>query len=534
MKQLRISLALAGACAVFSPSRALAFATEHHFCEDFLAARAAFPGAEDPASQRTHLGTMAAHFLHSLHGKADEAILRERRQQGFEALLSGAGFLDQVRDRLRSDGADRDLAGLAADLLADHGAPSDLRFLLEELQRPGRREDTLAVIAKALGRMCFSPDPLHEADPAPREAIEFLRASLRDERSVMKGAAILGLVESGRSVEALPALRELLGDEDQREQALQAAVVCRGLLAQEDADPVLRAQVLALAESSCEQALVAPIDFNSPVARLSAPARTYQDAVRLLQALADPRAVPTLQACFLHPRSSFLLGKDGTMNLRQALQRSRKGLDSAGRAALDELFAGVLLEAGERLFTLPEDPMTEAEFVEFAAQRDQRFNAASYFCELWSHAAEVKEALTGATDALAYLESLVLAEDPEVGGEAGGRLHSAVEEKPETRLLAARLIGRMEREGFAASVDVERHLVDTLGTELKVPVDQLQEGMALLRGATSPLLCLRIPTLQLPPDTYLMFASIEGLRERGWRVVLTPEAILVSRSPEPS
>ena len=87
--------------------------------------------------------------------------------------------------------------------------------------------------------------------------------------------------------------------------------------------------------------------------------------------------------CYQHDNAPALLSMDDFQQLRWSLQQLRGKLAPEQKLRLDDMFRECLMSYGERLFLIDEEPVDAAEFSRLHADRDRRYNAASYFVELW-------------------------------------------------------------------------------------------------------------------------------------------------------
>src|SRR5262249_50730237 len=106
----------------------------------------------------------------------------------------------------------------------------------------------------------------------------------------------------------------------------------------------------------------------------------------------------------------------------------------------------ILTDAGSRLFSLEEEPLTADEQKAFWEARDARYNALAYFVDEIRRSSPTKELLKGRRDLPDLLVAITRARADVKEGSGADVVYKAVLDKLENRVLALQLLSNMERE----------------------------------------------------------------------------------------
>jgi hypothetical protein len=484
-------------------------------------------------------------------------------------------FREEVYGPLRKDPRTRELLrslarkpavgfdfsiGTAAMVLADAPDADDLAAIYAGYQ--ATPPDQRASVARQLGRAIAK---LKEAQPRPPlvdETLARLKSDAIEGRAGQRGAAIEGLFRSGDAEEAVRVLRPLFdGTEHDALETVTVLQACSRLFQRKDLDPFLRARAVVAAENAV-QTLLASQDEVAPTQVIAGEGRTLRAAIAFLQDAGGPAEFELFLRCLEDPRAQKLMGMDGLQNLRFALQRQRNKVTPELGARLDERWLAILLAAGNRLFSLEEEPMEPEEQRAFWDARDLRYNALAYFCDQFQRTPAVRERLGKENDLPALLATLYRAkedvnEGEAEGGEDGGdggdssdgaaandgspasdvvtssSRFIAVADKLENRVLALQLLALIQREWNRdpGGLDLFAEAYAILSAEIQAPVMAVAD-VVTFRASTAPDRVLDIPVGHPPDDTFVQGAACQTIANLGFVVHTSPTGIKVEPDPE--
>ncbi len=483
-------------------------------CPDFGIARRVLLRAENDEDRILAFETLAAHVPHT--GGANTLSEEEWRQFRDKEYATVAPLLETLGllQVIVKDPKHTDVPAVteAAAILADRGGPENLALLLEGIHQRPEDSKVLPGIARHLGRGCKDLVDAGKKEPIVRHTFETLYR-LRDSLAPSSlGASIEGLYRAGDVLEARASLESLMSSEASPVEVLPILFTCRGLLRHPDMDPEMADHADAMATSATKAILESERESRQLV---SAAGELYRDSVNFL--ISDgAKNLDALLHCYQHPTSPRLLGIDGVQRIRVALMKARKGLTDEKRMALDDLFVSALLDMGERLFSLEEEPMDEDERREFLFSRDLRYNATEYVTTLWEEEGneEFQQSLIDNPDAVEFLSLIVAAtEDEEEDG-----LFFRVAEKLETRINSARILALMEQKGVDSGMDLAEYFVEMLADEVQATKEEVMASFDKFRELDSGYFVLRIPQIVKPEDLYVKHALLSGLYDVGYDV----------------
>jgi hypothetical protein len=372
-----------------------------------------------------------------------------------------------------------------------------------------------------------------EPSDAPRieAGLAALREGLKSESVAMVGHTLEGLQRAGFADEAYGELEKRLYAEDLEEtEALKLLSAAPRLQTLEGVDPFLVAWSVDVALRAADTALEEAAGDSSIARTVSEAASHYRSAISFASQVAPGATLEYLLTSMQEMERVELLGMDAVSNLRTELENYRLVAEEQDAALIDSTFLRILMDAGERLFLVQEEPMTEAEHDRFFRARDSRYNAAYYFDHLWQKAPGLPGTLAAQPDVVDYLLSLALADEEEILGEGADTLYLAVEEKTETRLLAANLLARLEHEfDVDPPIDLYDFFLEALGDEVQAtPEDVLACRRDLADAATEQdPVCLEI--VHEPGDEWIKDRCIQALRDLGYRVTDRDQQVCISR-----
>ncbi len=409
-----------------------------------------------------------------------------------------------------------DFVGITAALiLADAPDAEDLDALFAGYR--ATPPDSRAGVARQLGRAAgtLKLAGLARAD----EVMAQLRQDAAAGRPGQRGAAIEGLYRAGAIEEALGAIKPLLLSEADPTESVPLLAACSRLLRRTDVDPFLRARAVAAASSAITKLL----DSDEPVQTtqvISGQGRTLRAAISFLQEVGGDAEFELMMRCLVEPRGPRMLGMDGLQNLRFALQSKRATVSAELGRKLDRHYLQTVLDAGNRLFALEEEPFQPDEQRAFFEARDLRYNALSYLCDQFLRAPAVKELLGSEPDLPALLATFVRSKEEvrEEGGAADAPW-LAIAEKVENRVLALQLLARVQREWNRdpAGLDLFAESYALLCVEVQAPLLPFAEIVAF-RRARAPGLVFEIPIGRAPSDPWVKGACCQAIANLGYIV----------------
>ena len=403
----------------------------------------------------------------------------------------------------------------AAMILADAPDGDDLEALLTGYLATSL--DSRAGIARQLGRAAGA---LPAADAARAEKVMAqLRQDAAGGRATQRGAAIEGLYRAGAVDEALGAIKPLLMAESDPLETVPLLSACARLLKRTDLDPFLRARAVAAACAAIEQLL----DSDEPIQTtqvIAGEGRTLRSAISFLQEMGGDAEFALMLRCLREPRGPRLLGMDGLQNLRFALQGKRAKVAPELGAQLDDHYLQLLLDAGNRLFALEEEPLLPDEHRAWWEARDLRYNALSYLNDQFFRNAAVKERLGREIDLPVLLGTLVRSkQDLREEGGAADAPYLEVEEKVENRVLALQLLALIQREWNRdpAGLDLFAEAHAVLCIEVQAPLPDFAE-LAAFRAARAPGLVFEVAIVRPPGDAWVQRACCQAIANLGYVV----------------
>lgn len=436
-----------------------------------------------------------------------------------------------------SDPRDDSYASLIAALyLADRPQVQDLEAILQGYNALTSESSTRVSYARQLGRAVQALRAERGDDePVVHAALSQLRADARSDSAWTQGAAFEGLYRAGFRDEAVACLRDVLdGDLDARDRLRTLEAAAR-LLALDGVDPGMLARATDLAVATAGEVMETATLDESLMSRVSREAKLLQAALGFLEDAATIEHLDFIIECYTDPRAPVLLGITGLQGQRLNLERLRRFADADQRRRIDSIFFQALVEAGERLFHLEEDPMDEEERTRFESERDFRYNAASYISTEWANHEDLQQAWLAQPDATEFLALICLSDRDESEGEAGNRLFYGVREKMETRVQCAQILAMMQKHVSWEIVepDLGPFFVTIAAREFSAPIQPTVEAFEILTENQNEYLVAEIPIVRQPDDPFVKDQALIGLVEMGFSVYITAEAIRVRHSVPP-
>ena len=415
--------------------------------------------------------------------------------------------------------------------LADDATPEDLAAILEGYRAFTTEASYRVSFARQLGRAtAYVRETVGDDHPVVVEAIAQLETDLENESLWARGAAHEGWYRAGFEDDAERRIAEVLRGGLEPRDKLRVLEPASRILHQPAVDPDLLLEANELAIASAEHVLAtAEVDATSLVDRVSHSAKLFQAALGLLEDTATPEHLDFLLRCYTDPRSPVLLGITGLQGQRLNLQRLRRDLDTEQRRRVDRIFFDTLIIAGERLFSLEEDPMDPAERSAFESRRDFRYNAASYIADQWTDNEDLQDAWLAESDAAEFLAILCQSAEDETEGDPGNELYYAVREKMETRVLAGQILAMMQSHLSYQIVepDLGAFFVTTAASECRAPAQDCLQAFKVLVASKSEHLVAEIPIVRKPDDEWIKTEALIGLTELGYIVFLDSKTITI-------
>ena len=402
--------------------------------------------------------------------------------------------------------------------LADYPSNDDYRVLLEGLRAcdktSGSRYSRIRHIGRAIPYL-----QEHGGDEGAELAEEGF-AMLYDfiengTTTAVIGGAIDGLAWAGREEEAYSELAKFMEKPDETD-GIRLAVLdaASRVMKRKNVDPFFKAWTVDFVRDMAYQAVEESNDEVGVARKISNAASDYRYAVSYLQDVAPDLSLDFLIDNYTDMNLATLLGMDELQDLRWALQNYRLQDQTGHSKKVDQLFFQLLVDAGEKLFHLDEEPFFQADHEKFFSDRDLRYNAASYFYDMWSSLAAVRERLDQDYDIWHHLHLIMEADADIPEGDGEDRLYYGVIEKGETRLLAGLLLAFRWRDyGKDPEADLRELFLSFLGAELSVAEDVLEQSLAT---HSEPILW---ENTKEPEDEWMKEKAIEGLEVLGMEVI---------------
>jgi hypothetical protein len=405
-------------------------------------------------------------------------------------------------------------AATAALVLADAPDDGDLDALFSGYVATSPESRTS--IARQLGRALGN---VRDQKPPPARFTEMLdrvKADAAEGKPAQRGYAIEALWRGGETELAVKHLEALLAKEADPLESLTVLQACSRLLQKSEVDPLLRARAIAIAHAAIEQ-LLADTTEITPSQAISGKGKMMRSAVSFLQDVGGTHEFDLVMRCLTEPRSQRLLGMDGLQNVRYGLQRNRATMDEAQGKAVDDYFLKLVDDAGARLFSLEEEPMTAEEQRAFWDARDLRYNALSYLIDQLRRTKVVKERLGQEKELPEHLVLLFRAKADVKEERDGEVIYRGVAEKLENRVCALELLGRLQRE-----FNREPPGIDLFSEALAILSSEVQSGLVdpggiiAFRKAYKPHVRFNFPIGKEPADEFVKREAIMTIATLGY------------------
>jgi len=437
------------------------------------------------------------------------------RKEVYGPLLENAVTRDFLRDLVKKAQTGFDFNGAtAAVILADAPDDADLDALYAGYCATAAEARTTA--ARQLGRALGNVRDRQPAAARFAEMLERVKADAAEGKAGQRGAAIEALWRAGETEIALKHLEALLGKEADPLESLTVLQACSRLVQKSDVDPLLRARAVATAHAAIEQ-LLADTSEITPSQAISGKGRMMRSAVSFLQDVACIHEFDLVMRCLTEPRSQRLLGMDGLQSVRYGLQRNRAAMDDAQGQQVDDWFLKLIDDAGARLFSLEEEPMTAEEQRAFWDARDLRYNALSYLIDQLRRTKAVKERLGQEKELPEHLVALFRAKVDVKEERDGEVIWRGVAEKLENRVSALELLGRLQRE-----FNREPPGIDLFSEAFAIICSEVQAGLVdpgrvvAFRKAYTPHVRLEFPVGKEPADEFVKREAILTVATMGY------------------
>ncbi|HET6163716.1 MAG TPA: hypothetical protein VFG37_08615 [Planctomycetota bacterium] len=358
-------------------------------------------------------------------------------------------------------------------------------------------------LARQLGRALGAARTQEPRPPRFDEMVERVKADAAEGKAVQRGAALEALYRAGESELALQHLKKLLSQATEPLEAVTVLQACSRLLQQTDVDPFLRSRAVAVAHAAVESILSDTSALKASQS-IGGDGRILRAATSFLQDVGGAREMDLVLRCLSEPRAQQLLGMDGLQNVRYGLSRARPTMADDQGAKVDEWFLKLLLETGNRLFSLEEEPMTQEEKRAFWDARDLRYNAIAYFIDQIRRTKAVKERLYQEKDLPELLVTIFKAKEDVKDVRDGETVWRGVAEKLENRASALELLANLEREFNKPTpgIDLFSEGLAVLCAEVQAPPIRPAEIIAF-RKAYAPGAMFEFPVGKEPADEFV-------------------------------
>jgi hypothetical protein len=356
------------------------------------------------------------------------------------------------------------------------------------------------------------------------QVVTQLRTDAREGEAREVGAVIEALHNAGDTEAALQLLAELLESKSSQD-SFEILSACTRLLREAEDAADLRLEAV---ESAKELALTVLEKEIEPSAfrGMSTEVQGLRSALRFIAQVGAAEELDFLLEIQEDAEAASLLGMDTVQSLRFSLQRARRELAEEQREQLDEAYIDVLYQAGERLFSLSEDPMDAGEYRSFAARRDLRYNAISYLDSQLDSDASLRERLSGDSELLEFLGLLVAAKEQQLEGRSSDALYFGVQEKKETRVVAATLLAKLGAEASELEGGLFAEFLRLVIEEARAPAEVLEDGL-LFRERASQALALEVPIRKMPEDRFNLDQAVRGLRALGFEARVLSKVVRI-------
>ena len=358
-------------------------------------------------------------------------------------------------------------------------------------------------LARQLGRALGTARTQEPRPPRFDEMIERVKADAAEGKAVQRGAALEALYRAGEGELALQHLKKLLSQETEPLEAVTVLQACARLLQQTDVDPFLRSRAVAVAHAAIESILSDTSALKASQS-IGGDGRILRAGTSFLQDVGGAREMELVLRCLSEPRAQQLLGMDGLQNVRVGLARARPTMSDEQGAKVDEWFLKLIVDTGNRLFALEEDPMSQEEKRAFWEARDLRYNAITYFIDQIRRTKSVKERLWKEADLAELLVTIFKAKEDVKDERDGDVVWRGVAEKLENRACALELLANLEREFNKPTpgIDLFSEGLAVLCNEVQAPPIRVAEILAF-RKAYAPGVMFEFPIGKEPADEFV-------------------------------
>lgn len=417
----------------------------------------------------------------------------------------------------------------AAQYLADHPTAADVSAMLDGYATlepaDGFRSSRTRQLGRAASRL-VEEDPGEEAGLLAAIVVDRFRQEIAGDDNFVRGGALEGLYRAGHGAEAFDHLRRLLQEEQNPEVGFELLQSCPRLLEAEGFDPFLKAKAIDVARTAAEIGIERSLSGAEMTRSARNSSAMVRNAIDFLQRVAPATQIDFFVSCLEQPERASVLGMDGIQTVRIALQRARQSASPEQAGRLDQMFLRILMQAGERLFVLAEEPMTDAEYSEFYKQRDVRYNAANYFCTLWDGTPSIPT-LFEPSEVEDYLCVVVNAGELVEDGEGPDRLVYGIKEKVETRVLCAQILALVQRDlgRSPEEVDLYAFLVKTLAEEVRASAEEVRSALDRQVQLNVPELLIEVPVVRAPADAWVKDQVVDALGILGCTIHESSERI---------
>lgn len=405
-------------------------------------------------------------------------------------------------------------AATAAVVLAD--APDDADLDAIYAGYDGATADHRTTIGRQLGRALGA---VRERTPPPAryaEMLERVKADAAAGKAAQRGAAIEALWRAGETALALKHVEALLAKEAEPLESLTVLQACSRLLQKSDVDPLLRARAIATAHATIVS-ILADTSEITPAQAISGKGRMLRSALSFLQDVSGPGEHDLVMRSLTEPRPQQLLGMDGLQSVCSGLERARDKLTPEQGKQVDDWFLKQIVDAGTRLFSLEEEPMSVEEQRAFWDGRDRRYNAISYFNYLIRVSKPVKERLKQERELDDQLVTLFRAKADVKEDRDGEAVYRGVAEKLENRVMALQLLSNIERE-----FNREPPGVDLFSEAFAIACSEVHAGLVdpgsvlKFRKDNVPHVRFEFPAVKEPADDFVKRAAIQTIANLGY------------------
>jgi hypothetical protein len=346
--------------------------------------------------------------------------------------------------------------------------------------------------------------------------VDRIKADAAAGKAAQRGAAIEALWRAGETELALKHVEALLAKEADPLESVTVLQACSRLLQKSDVDPLLRARAIATAHATIETILADTAEIT-PAQAISGKGRMLRSALSFLQDVAGPSEHDLVMRSLTEPRPQRLLGMDGLQSVCSGLERARDKLAPEQGKQVDDWLLKQITDAGARLFSLEEEPMSVDEQRAFWDGRDLRYNAISYFNYLIRVSKGVKERLKQERELDDQLVTLFHAKADVKEDRDGESVYRGVAEKLENRVMALQLLSNIERE-----FNREPPGVDLFSEAFAIAAGEVHAGIVdpgavvKFRKENVPHVRFEFAAVKEPADDFVKRAAIQTIANLGY------------------